>query len=137
MKTMKLRYPLPIIALMAATLPIHAQQPAASPPASAPPPAPAPAQNARPPANPAASQAAASPAAAQLSSETLKKAKELGLKAETHNGTTKYCWEDASVGTRFTTKKCVGPDQLDDIIAQREAVKRDMEQRALTGGSTR
>jgi hypothetical protein len=35
-------------------------------------------------------------------------------------GVTVYCWEDATIGTRFTTKKCVDEDQLVDMIPQRE-----------------
>ena len=55
------------------------------------------------------------------SAETLKKAKENGLKPEVRKGATVYCWEDANVGSPFKTKKCVGESQLDDLIAQRQA----------------
>jgi hypothetical protein len=88
-----------------------------------------------------ASAAQAPPAAAPTgpagpSAETLKKAKSLGLKPEMHGGKQQYCYEDASVGSRFPTKKCVDENQLTDLIALREAVKENMRQ-SMTGSSTR
>jgi hypothetical protein len=85
------------------------------PPATASPPASASAPSAATPAGP--------------SPETLKKAKENGLKAEVRKGTTVYCWEDANIGSPFKTKKCVGESQLDELISQRQA-QRDALNRA-------
>lgn len=121
--------------MLAAALPLHAQQ-AAAPAASPAPAASAPAPTTAPAAN-ATSAATTSSAAAPAgpSPETLKKAKELGLHAETHKGVTQYCWEDSSIGSRFTTKKCVTEDQLDEIIEQREAAK-DVMRRQVTISSS-
>jgi hypothetical protein len=73
--------------------------------------------------SPAAPASASAPTAGTTgpSPETLKKAKENGLKPEVRKGATVYCWEDANVGSPFKTKKCVGESQLDDLIAQRQA----------------
>ena len=65
------------------------------------------------------------------SPETIKKATDAGLKPEVHRGVTMFCWEDANVGTRFKTKKCVGALELDGVIEQREA---DREQMNRGGG---
>jgi len=130
----KLQYPLSIMMIVAA-VPLYAQQPAA--PAAAAPAASAPAAT-TPAANPApaAAQTSASTKAAQPSPETVKKARELGLRPEVHKGVTMYCWQDSNIGSRFPTKKCADADQLDDIIAQREAAKDDM-RRSMTGTSSR
>jgi len=71
----------------------------------------------------------APPANATPSPEVLKKARENGLKPEVRKGVTVYCWEDADVGSRFKTKKCVNDSQLEQVIATRQA-QRD----ALTHG---
>jgi hypothetical protein len=61
------------------------------------------------------------PATTTPSPETLKMARDNGLKPEVRKGVTVYCWEDADVGTRFKTKKCVDEARLPDVIAQRQA----------------
>jgi hypothetical protein len=101
------------IAVAGAAAPAHSQSP---PPAAATP---------VEPAAPAADKAPAAPSA-----ETLKRAKAVGLRPEVRKSGTVYCWEDATVGTRFTTKKCVDENQLDDMIAQREA-QQDKMRRAV------
>jgi hypothetical protein len=106
-------------AMMVTAFPVYSQQPASS---AAPTGTPAP--------------AATAPAApAGPSAETLAKAKSLGLKTEVRKGVTQYCWEDASVGSRFTTKKCVGENQLNEIIAQREALKDNLRSSMSGSGS--
>ena len=64
---------------------------------------------------------AAPPAAPGPDAATLKKARDAGLKPEVRKGVTVFCWEDADIGSRFKTKKCVDESRLDDIIAQRQA----------------
>jgi hypothetical protein len=65
---------------------------------------------------------AATPAAP--SEETIKKAKQAGMHAEVNkNGMTLFCWEDATVGTRFKTKKCIDQTQVDAVALQRQAAK--------------
>jgi hypothetical protein len=114
------------ISLMIATLPIYAQQAStASPPAST------------PPSSSAAQPAASNPAPAAPSDETLKKAKAVGLHVETRKGEPVYCYEDANLGTRFTTKKCVNASQLDGLIAQRQATKDAATHGPMMGTSTR
>lgn len=120
--------------MLLASLPLYAQQPSAPPASSQPPASPAPAapaasQTPAPTTN--ASSATAATAPPEPSPETLKKAKDLGLHPETHKGVTVYCWEDASIGTRFPTKKCADANQLNDLIAQREYTK-DVLRRQVT-----
>jgi hypothetical protein len=103
----------------------QASQDANSAPASATAenPATAPAATSTTPAAPAvASTPAATPGAP--SAETIKKAKQAGMHAEVNkNGMTLFCWEDATVGTRFKTKKCVDQSQVDAVALQRQAAK--------------
>jgi hypothetical protein len=81
-----------------------------------------PAESTPPPANPAPNAVVIAPATPPPpSADTIKRAKAVGMHPEVHKGVTVYCWEDATIGTRFTTKKCVGEDQLNDILEQREA----------------
>jgi hypothetical protein len=109
------------IAVVGAAAPAHSQSP--------PPAAPAPVEPAAPAADkPPAADKAKAPTAP--SAETLKRAKAVGLRPEVRKSGTVYCWEDASTGTRFTTKKCVDENQLDDMIAQREA-QQDKMRRAV------
>jgi hypothetical protein len=114
------------ITLMIVSLSVNAQQSSSEPAAPA-----QPAQSQAPPSN------AAPAAPAAPSDETLKKAKAVGLHAETRKGETVYCYEDANLGTKFTTKKCVPPSQLDALIAQRQANTDAFTQRPMTGTSTR
>jgi hypothetical protein len=79
--------------------------------------------------------AATAPPSTGPSPETLKKAKQLGMRPEVEkNGTTLYCWEDATTGTRFKTKKCIDEGQLDAAIEQRQ-LARDQAKKALGCGS--
>jgi hypothetical protein len=59
----------------------------------------------------------------------------MGLHAEVHNGATQYCWEDANLGTRFPTKKCIGEDQLNDLVAQRQATQDNMRRNITNAGA--
>ena len=127
------------MSLMIASLPLCAQQSSTSPPAtSTATTTPAPADSQPPPSQPPPSQPPASNSApAAPSDETLKRAKAAGLHAETRKGATVYCYEDANIGTRFTTKKCVDVSQLDALIAQRQADKDAALQRPMTGTGSR
>ena len=90
----------------------------------APEPAKAPTSAAAPPAD----KAPAGPSA-----DTLKKARAGGLKPEVRNGVTVFCWEDADIGTRFKTKKCVNEDQLAQILEIRQAQRDQMNRSSCTG----
>ena len=62
---------------------------------------------------------------------TSAKARTLGLKPRVLNGKTRYCRDEATVGTRFVTTKCAAADQLDQMIREAENIKDKMRQ----GGS--
>jgi hypothetical protein len=59
----------------------------------------------------------------------------MGLHAEVHNGATQYCWEDANLGTRFPTKKCIAEDQLNTLVAQRQATQDNMRRNLTNAGA--
>jgi hypothetical protein len=63
----------------------------------------------------------------------IKKARAAGLKAETRNGMTVFCWQDANTGSRFTTKKCVDETRLELILQERQAARDIFKQ----GGTSR
>jgi hypothetical protein len=70
------------------------------------------------------------------SADTLKKAKEAGLKPETKSdGSTQFCWEDTNTGTRFKTKKCVSEAQLPNLLAARQAQRDDIKAGAKCSGN--
>jgi hypothetical protein len=104
-----------VMALMSA--PLSAQQAAQPPVASAPA-----ATAGRPPQRPTGPSEA-----------IIKKARTAGLKAETRNGMTVFCWQDANTGSRFTTKKCVDETRLDFILQERQ----DARDRFKQGGTSR
>jgi hypothetical protein len=92
---------------------------------------------------PTAPSAAASPAATASSSDPsidpdlVKKARREGYKPETQkNGDVLFCTKDASLGTKFETKKCVTPNQMPAIIAARQDQRNDLShERACTGSA--
>ena len=143
MSYLRVRFPLLMGSIMAAALPAYSQQSTSSaPPANTPPPAAASAATAPAAAapaqtsTPAAAQTTASDSApAKPSEATVKKAKSMGLHAEVRKGVTVYCWEDASVGSRFPTKKCANENELDGIVAQRQVVQDDMRRMITNAGS--
>ena len=125
----KIRFPLLVGAMLAAALPAYSQQ-SSAPPANTS--AAAPAQTS----TPSAAQTTTSDSApAKPSDATIKMAKSMGLHAEVRKGVTQYCWEDANLGTRFPTKKCVGEDQLSDIVAQRQVTQDNMRRNATNAGA--
>lgn len=131
-----------LMSLLIASLPVCAQQSSTSTPptstSATTPPASSTSTTTTEPSQPTQSQPPPSTTApAAPSDETLKKAKAVGLHAETRKGATVYCYEDANIGTHFTTKKCVDASQLDTLIAQRQANKDATLQRPMTGTSSR
>jgi hypothetical protein len=121
------------LTLALAALPAFAQ-PSSTAPSSAP--AAAPAEAPAAPSSTAASTTTAAatpapPAAAdksEPSADDIKKAKSFGMHAETRRGQTVYCWEDTSLGSRFPDKKCIGANDLNSYIVQREATQQEMRQ---------
>ena len=80
---------------------------------------------------------AAPPAAPGPDAATLKKARDAGLKPEVRKGVTVYCWEDADIGSRFKTKKCVDESRLDEIIMQRQAQRDQLNRGGGNYGATK
>lgn len=121
------------LSVIIATVPVWAQETPASPP-------PASSSSSSTSTTTTTTTTPAAPvnnAPAAPSDETLKKAKAAGLRAETRKGVTVYCYEDANLGTRFTTKKCVDGSQLDQLIAQRQAARDGTLQGPMTGTSSK
>ena len=82
-------------------------------------------------ANAAAAKAAASaPAKAGNTASVSKQAREAGWRPEGHNGETVYCRDDPTVGSRFSTRRCVHEDQLLVLLEQAQ-----FERDALKNGS--
>jgi hypothetical protein len=75
-----------------------------------------------------AQQASESPPA-----DLVKQAREAGFKPEVRNGVTVFCWNDADIGSRLSTKKCVREAQLRVILDRRQA-QRDALQTVPTAG---
>ena len=123
------------ISLMIAALPVYAQDASTPAPAATPPAAAATSAAQAPASTPQAPPSNSAPAAP--SDETLKKARAAGLRAETRKGATVYCYEDANIGTRFTTKKCVDASQLDALIVQRRATRDAALQGPMQGTSSK
>jgi hypothetical protein len=86
-------------------------------------------------ANAAAAAAAAGKPSAKTDDEATvaKKAKQFGWRPESQNGKTVYCRNDAEVGSRFATKRCVGDSQLATLIEQAEFDKDQLKQRGCGG----
>jgi hypothetical protein len=124
-------------AMMGMAAPVYSQQPADAAKA----PTPSTSATASSPDSATAAQpvaAAAAPAAdkpAGPSAETLKKARQSGLKPEVRGGVTVFCWEDADIGSSFKTKKCVGEARLADILERRQLQREEMQRGgSCTGG---
>jgi hypothetical protein len=70
---------------------------------------------------PAAAPSSTANASDEPSPDLIKQARREGYKPEKQkNGETLFCYKDASLGTRFETKKCVKPDELKMVIAARQ-----------------
>ena len=67
----------------------------------------------------------------------LKKARDLGVKPEVRKGVTVFCWEDADIGSRFKTKKCVDENQLQALLEQRQAQRDAITRGGGNYGSTK
>jgi hypothetical protein len=87
-------------------------------------------------ANAAAAKAAASaPAKAANEASVAKKAREAGWRPEAHNGETVYCRDDAQVGSRFPTRRCVHESQLLVLLDQAQADKDSLKSVGCSGGA--
>ncbi|MGO9991593.1 MAG: hypothetical protein ACLPTF_03630 [Steroidobacteraceae bacterium] len=104
-----------------------APAPAAGPDSAAAAPTPPAAQAAAP----TATQAAAAPAGA--SAETIKKARQAGYHQEVRKGVTLFCHEDATIGTHFTSKKCVDESGLAAVLDLRQQQREQMDKPVACG----
>lgn len=104
---------------------------AASPqPPAIPAPAPEPVPKAAAPVTPA-------PAADAVDPKVLAKARTLGLRPRVYGGQTKFCKDEAKVGTRFTTTICAtNEDELDQMLRAAEEARQRMRQGGGCTGST-
>jgi hypothetical protein len=87
-------------------------------------------------ANAAAAKAATSASSKATSDASLsKKAREAGWRPEAHNGETVYCRDDAQVGSRFATRRCVHENQLLVLLDQAQADKDSLKSVGCNGGA--
>jgi hypothetical protein len=136
--------PTALLALMLLfTAPCMAQAPA--PVSNSPPPTPSPsASDTAAPTNSASAPTAAptssalsadsnAASASDLSPEMIKKARSEGFKAEKQkNGATLFCYKDASLGTKFETKKCITPGELQIVIDARQDQRNQLKLHSCT-----
>ena len=81
---------------------------------------------------------ASSPNAAKSESATLaQKAKDAGMKQETHGGATWYCWKEAVPNSRLPEKRCVNEEQLSAELDRRQARREQFQQSAAPGVSSK
>lgn len=85
--------------------------------------------NATAAANAKAAETAAKTPATKIepSAEARKKAMEYGFHAEIYDGKTMFCKQDAALGSRLTSKRCMGAIQFEDYSVQLK-IARDMMQ---------
>jgi len=89
-------------------------------------------------ANAAAAKAATTAAATAANKEAgdaalAKKAIQFGWRPETQHGNSVYCRDDPVIGSRFKTRRCVGPVQLAGLLEQAEFEKERLKQHACGG----
>jgi hypothetical protein len=63
-----------------------------------------------------------------VSPELKRKARSNGVHIETVNGGLMFCWEDATLGTRLKTKKCVDEATFDVLLQQRGTLRDNLRQ---------
>lgn len=63
-----------------------------------------------------------------------RKAQNYGFHAEIYDGKTMFCRDDATLGTRLVSKKCMGADQFEDYAVQLQIARDLMRQKATCNG---
>jgi hypothetical protein len=81
---------------------------------------------------PASSETAAS---SEPSPEVLKEARREGFKPKKRDGVTKFCYTDATLGTRFETEKCFDQHHMEALVQQREDQRNLLRQPGACTGS--
>lgn len=136
---MRLSYSAALVgAFLCAASGAYAQQttspsPAATAPAATSTPATTTAPTTTTPAATPAPSTSSSNTAKSSSAEMAQKAKDAGMKQETHGGTTYYCWKEVTPGSRLPDKRCVNDDQLQAELDRRQRVKEQFQQSAAPG----
>jgi hypothetical protein len=118
------------------TSPESAAKPASSTaasPARAPAPAAAGTDSTAKASTPASSATAAS--SSEPSPEVLKEARREGFKPKKRDGVTKFCYSDATLGTRFETEKCFDQAQMEILVQQRQDQRNQLGKPIACAGS--
>jgi hypothetical protein len=68
------------------------------------------------------------------SPEARKKAGEFGFQAEVYNGNTLFCKEDAALGTRIKSKRCMSAYEFEDYSVQLKIARDLMKQKGQCQG---
>jgi hypothetical protein len=63
-----------------------------------------------------------------------KKAADFGFHSEMYSGKTFFCKDDATLGTRLPTKKCIDPDNFEDYAIQLQIARDTMRKDICQGG---
>jgi hypothetical protein len=63
-----------------------------------------------------------------------KKANDFGFHAEIYSGKTFFCKDDATLGTRLKSKKCIDGDQFEDYAIQLQIARDTMRKDVCQGG---
>jgi len=75
-------------------------------------------------------------ASTEPSPEVLKAARREGFTPKKRDGVTKFCYTDATMGTRFQTEKCFDQQHMEMIVQQRQDMRNVLSQPvACTGAS--
>ena len=65
----------------------------------------------------------------------LKEARREGFKPKKRDGVTKFCYTDATLGTRFETEKCFDQAQMELLAQQRQDQRNQLGKPTACGGS--
>jgi hypothetical protein len=82
----------------------------------------------------ATTASASASAKVEPSAAARKKAQQYGFHAEIYSGKTMFCRDDATLGTRLVSKKCMGADQFEDYAVQLQIARDLMKQKATCQG---
>jgi hypothetical protein len=65
----------------------------------------------------------------------LKQARREGFRPKKRDGVTKFCYTDATLGTRFETEKCFDQQHMEALVHEREDQRNLLHQPGACGGS--
>lgn len=84
---------------------------------------------------PTTNLSSAESAQAAVEKDTLRKAAELGFRAYTSDGETRYCRTETMVGTRFRQKTCYDAQGIENLIRSQQSVATQLRTTGCSGGS--